>query len=624
MVYGYAGYRLMIDLTTRDIKKEPLEQRLVRNYIGGAGFAIKILYENVRPKIDPFDPENMVVLATGPAQGTLAPGSGRGLFVSKSPLTNSSFRSNFGGFLAHELKHAGYDLIAIKGKADKPVYLVIDDDKVELKDATHLWGKTTYETQRMMKEELGDEKFQTACIGPAGENLVRIASIIHGIHAAGRGGIAAVLGSKRFKGIAIRGSKDVNVADLDGLIEYFKEINKRCKEHPVTGKNLPIYGTTWVLSMVNKVGGLGTRNWQMETFEGWEKITGETTIPKHKIQDASCASCTIGCVKVQEIKEGKYAGSVAKGPEYETLYGLGSVVGVDDFGAIVTASRACDELGLDTISAGVVVAFAMECYERGMLTNDDTEGLKLNFGNGDTLIECIRRIAYRKGFLGDTLAEGVRVASEIIGHGSQYLAMHIKGLEIAGHSPRAIKAVGLGYAVANRGGSHHDARGHSWDYRKSVEERAFTMQNKPNIVHTTQNMAVIGDSLIVCRMFEGIYGLSLTEDHCKIIKLTTGIDMTLPELTRIAERIYTLERCFAVREGLNRKHDTLPFRILYEPIPNGASKGACTKPAELRAMLDEYYKLRGWDVKTGIPMKEKLKELSLEYVAHKLWGEKVK
>ncbi len=389
----------------------------------------------------------------------------------------------------------------------------------------------------------------------------------------------------------------------------------------VTTRNLSVFGTTFMVASINKVGGLGTRNWQEEFFEGWEKITGETTVPKYKIKDLACHSCPIGCVKVQKIREGKHRGVWSKGPEYETLYSLGSLLGVDDFGAIVAAARACDELGLDTISTGVNVAFTMECSERGILRQEETNGLDLRFGNGDALIECIRNIANREGWLGRTLAEGVKRASEVIGLGSQYLAMHVKGLELAGHSPRAIKGWGLGYSVANRGGSHHDARVHSLDYGRPVEERAFTIEGKPEGVASTQESAVIGDSLIVCRLFESIYGLSVGHEHCRVLRLTTGRDVEVPELVRAAERIYNLERCFAVREGFTRRDDALPMRIMFESIPEGPSKGAQTKPRELKTMLDRFYAIRGWDLESGKPTQEKLNELGLDYAARDIWGE---
>lgn len=613
MLYGYAGRVVKVNLTIGKVVKESLPESLVRNYIGGLGLAAKLFYDMVPPKIDPYDPDNVVILVTGPLQGTLIPGSGRGLFVSKSPLTNRFFNSNFGGYLARELKRAGYDAVVVSGKAEKPVYMVIDDEHVELRNAQHIWGRTTYETQNVIKEELGDKKFQVACIGPAGENLVRISAIIHDIRAAGRGGIASVLGSKNFKAIAVRGSREVKVAYPEEVIKFFREISEKARQHPT----LPKYGTTSVVATVNRLGGLGTRNWQSEVFEGADKITGETTIPKYKIRDVACASCPMGCTKIQQIMEGKYAGTWAKGPEYETLYSLGSLVGIDDFNTIVMAARLCDEYGLDTISTGVVIAFAMECFERGILSLDETDGLELRFGNGDALIEVIKGIAFRSGWLGNLLAEGVMRASEVIGCGSQYFAMHFKGLELAGHSPRAVKAWTLGYSVGWRGGSHHDARPHDVEYRNPVEVRAFTTEGKPELIRSTVLRVMIEESLITCRFYGGYYGVTEpSETHAKILKIVTGMELTQGELLKIAERIRTLIRCLEVRDGYDIKADinAPPLRVLYEPIPDGPSKGAYTSPKEFKSMVRRFYELMGWDVKTGIPTREKLREVGLEFV----------
>ncbi|MEM4556551.1 MAG: aldehyde ferredoxin oxidoreductase family protein, partial [Sulfolobales archaeon] len=499
MLRGYSFRMLKVDLTTRSIVKEEIPEQYMREYIGGLGLGARLYYELVPPNAEPLSPDNVVFLMTGPVQGTLIPGAGRGLFISKSPLTNRFFSSNFGGYLTRELKEAGYDCVVITGKSNEPLYLVIDDDVVELRSASKLWGMKTYEVQREIKEVLGDPKFQVACIGPAGENLVRISAIIHDIHAAGRGGIAAVLGYKKLKAIAVRGSKRVEVAYPDEVLNFFREIARKARNHPF----LVRYGTTAVMETVNKLGGLGTRNWQSEVFEGASKISGQTTIPKYKVKDYACHSCPIGCVKIQEIREGKYAGIWAKGPEYETLYALGSLTGVDDFPSIVAASRNCDELGLDTISTGVVIAFAMEAYEKGILSREECDGLELKFGNADAMVELIGRIGYRRGWLGNLLAEGVARASSIIGCGSQTFAMHFKGLELAGHSPRAVKAWTLGYSVGWRGGSHHDARPHDIEYANPVEVRAFSTDGKPELIRDTTLRVMIEESLITCRFFGG-------------------------------------------------------------------------------------------------------------------------
>mgnify|MGYP000194438884 CR=1 FL=1 len=610
-MYGYAGAILKVDLKTGKFLKEPLSEELVKSYIGGLGVSARILYDILKPNLDAFSPENIIIFATGPAQGTLIPGSGRGVFVAKSPLTERIFNSNIGGYLANELKYAGYDLLIITGKSEKPVYLVIDDENIEIRDASRIWGKTTYETQEIIKEELGDQRFQVACIGPAGENLVKYSAIVHHIRAAGRGGLAAVMGSKNLKAFAIRGTKSIEVPNVEAIVEFYKEIAEKCKKHPF----LPTYGTPALLGTINKMGCLGTKNWQSEFFKGADNIDGYTTIPKHKLYDVACMVCPLRCGKVQKIDAGKYAGAIAKGPEYETLYSLGSLVCVDDFGALVSAARLCDEYGLDTISTGVVIAFAMECYEKGILTKEDTEGVDLKFGDGDALNEMVKRIAFRKGLLGNLLAEGVKKASEVIGCGSQFFAMHFKGLEVPGHSPRGLKGWTLGYSVGWRGGSHHDGRVHDIEYSRTLEERAFKVDDKPEIVYKTVCRVVLEESLITCRMYGGYYGSrEPSEVHIKILKLTTNIDFTLEDLWKTARRIRTLIRCLEVRDGFDRKDDinAPPLRVLYEPIPEGPSKGAYTSPSEFRFMINKFYKLMGWDLETGIPKQEVLKELGLD------------
>ncbi len=611
MLHGYSSRILKVNLTTCSVVREELPEQYLKDYIGGLGLGARLYYDLVPPYVEPLSPENAVLLMTGPIQGTLIPGSGRGLFISKSPLTNRFFSSNFGGYLTRELKRAGYDGIVITGKSDKPLLLVVDDDNVEIRDASKLWGMNTYEVQNEIKEMLGDKRFQVACIGPAGENLVRITAIIHDIHAAGRGGIAAVLGYKKLKAIAVRGSKEVEVAYPDEVLEFFKEISKKARNHPFLVK----YGTPAVMETVNKLGGLGTRNWQTEVFEGASKISGQTTIPKYKVKDLACSSCSIGCVKVQEVREGKYAGIWAKGPEYETLYALGSLTGVDDFPSIVVAARNCDELGLDTISTGVVIAFAMEACERGILTKEECDGLEINFGNGNTLVELVRRVGYRKGWLGNLLAEGVDRAAKVIGCGSQFFAMHFKGLELAGHSPRAVKAWTLGYSVGWRGGSHHDARPHDIEYANPVEVRAFSIEGKPELIRDTTLRVMVEESLISCRFYGGYYGVRLpTEVHSKIIKMVTGWEPTVNELTITAERIRNLIRVLEVREGFDSVADSNPpLRVLYEPIPEGPSRGARTDPREFKLMLRSFYELMGWDVRTGVPKEEKLRELGLDF-----------
>ncbi len=621
MCFGYRRRVLKVNLSSRTYSIDVLSDELIKGYIGGLGLAAKLFYDLVPPGVDPYSQENVVILSTGPVQGTLVPGSGRGIFASKSPLTNRFFISNFGGYLSRELKRAGYDAVVIAGRADRPVYIAVDDGRIEIRDASHLWGRTTYEAHKIITEELGDPKFQVASVGPAAENLVRFSAIVHptppACHAAGRGGIASVMASKKLKAIAVRGSREVEVHDGAAVHEFFKEIASKARKHPF----LPTYGTTAVLGNVNRIGGLGTRNWQSEVFEGADKIDGPAIIPKYKVADMSCASCPMGCVKVTRVTDGKWAGTTVKGPEYETLYALGSMTGVDDFGAIARAARLCDDYGLDTISTGVVIAFAMEAYERGILTKEETEGLELKFGNGDAVVEMVERIAFRRGWLGNVLAEGVMRASKVIGCGSQHFAMHFKGLELAGHSPRAVKAWTLGYSVGFRGGSHHDARPHDIEYGNPVEVRAFTIDGKPELIRDTTLRVMIEESLITCRFFGGYYGIRTpSEVHAKILKMVAGIDLTVQELIRIAERIRNLIRVIEVRDGFSVEDDlnAPPPRVLYEPIPEGTSKGAYTAPKEFKHMVRKFYELMGWDFNTGIPRKEKLEELGLGHLVEDL------
>lgn len=615
ILYGYAGKILRIDLSKGKIAREPLDRELIDGFIGGLGASAKILYDLLPARVESLSPDNVVIFATGPVQGTLIPGAGRGLFVSKSPLTGRFFNSNFGGFLSAELKKAGYDLIVLVGAADKPVYISVDDDNVEIRDAGNIWGMTTYEAQKAIREELGDNRVQIACIGPAGEKLVRYSAIIHDIHAAGRGGIASVLGVKRVKAIAIRGSGDIEVPDANALIEFYKEIADKCREHVFR-----TYGTTTVPSLLNRIGCLGTRNWQKEVFEDADKIDGHATIPKYLIAEAACYGCPMGCVKIQRADKDEV---YAKGPEYETLYSLGSLLEINDFSAIVRAARLCDEMGVDTISAGVTVAYAIECYEKGILTKEDTGGLELKFGDGDILYELLEKICRREGWLGNLLAEGVMRASDVIGSGSKFFAMHFKGLELAGHSPRGVKGWTLGYSVGWRGGSHHDGRVHDIEYPRPVEERAFSIEDKPEILYDTVHRVMIEESLIVCRFFGGYYGArEPSQTHVEILKLATGRQLTLEELWKIARRIRTLIRCLEVRDGFSRRDDVNapPYRVLYEPIPDGPSKGAYTKPSEFRLMLDRFYELMGWDQLTGKPKPETLRELDLDYASKDLYG----
>ncbi|MFQ5711045.1 MAG: aldehyde ferredoxin oxidoreductase family protein [Candidatus Geothermarchaeales archaeon] len=612
--FGYAGKILHVDLTIGKSKAEPLDPSVARMYLGGNGFAAKTLFEEVPPRIDPFDPKNVVVVASGPAQGAPVLGSGRNITVTKSPLTGTFFDSTAGGYFGIELKSAGYDAIIIRGRSDRPVYLRVEDEEVRIVDASNLWGRSTAETYEAILEETGNEMVQVACIGPGGENLVRYACTIfmspcH--HAAGRGGDGAVLGSKNLKAIAVSGSKDIRVADVDGLMEFFRTTYREVEENKTLGETLPRYGTPILTDSINAIGALGTRNWQTEVFEGAGNLSGATVIPRYKALDLSCPLCSVGCIKLSEVKSGAYTCAPSKGPEYESIFALGPMCGVDDAEAVTRANALCNDLGIDTISMGNAVAFAMECYERGLLTKTDVDGLDVRFGNPEALVTAVEKTGHREG-LGDILAEGVKRMADKIGHGSAYFASHVKGMAFPGHSPRGLKAMALSYAVSNRGASHHDGR-------PTAEYSAdrFKAENKARYVFENNHMTAVGDSLVLCRFYERVYGLNLTEKYVTIVRLVTRWDIDLAELTRIGERIYNVERAFNVREGFTRRDDVLPPRVMFEPIPKGPSKGCVARPGELKSLLDEYYQLRGWDDQ-GVPTRDKLIELGLENIAREL------
>lgn len=615
---GYAGKLLRVDLSKGTISSEPLQEAFAERYLGGNGFGARLLYDGVPAKADPLGPENKFIVAVGPTQGTAIPAlNGRAAIITKSPLNNRFMDSYFGGEFGAKLKYAGYDAIIIEGQSSHPVYLWIDDDRVELRDAAELWGKNTYETQVRLVELHKDPGIATLCIGRAGERQVRIACTISGIHAAGRGGSGAVLGSKNLKAIVVRGTKDVRVPDIDALETYVEELLARMKANPGTGQALPTYGTPAVITVNNKLGMLGTRNWQTEWFEGAEKISGTTLRQEAFIKDEACYGCPIACAKVTMAKKGEYKGAITVGPEYETLWALGSNCGVDNLEAIIKGDRLCDEYGIDTISAGAVIAMAMECYEKGLLNQDDTGGLELKFGNHAAMVTLLEQIGEKKGF-GALLGEGTVRMAEKIGKGAEQFAIHVKGLEVPAHSARGVPGMAIGYATSNRGGTHQDGRP-SAERVGLVDINQF--EGKGYYEVDVQRMTTLSDCLIHCRMTEGILGLTqLTEDHVRIVRLVTGMDVALEDLIAIADRVYTLERAFNIREGESRASDTLPRRFLTEPIPSGPAAGKYMPKEVLDKLLDETYEKRGWDKTTGYPTKETLRRLGLESIIPDIYG----
>lgn len=600
MTHGYVDRMLRVDLTRGRTRVEPLDRTLARAYIGGRGLGAKLLSDELDPQIDALSPENKLVLATGPLTGTLAMCGARYMAVTKGPLTGAIASSNCGGDFGPELKYAGYDAIVLEGTAREPTILVIDDGKPELHPAGPLWGASVHETEDRLHAELGPG-FKIVSIGPAGEKLVRFAAIMNDKNrAAGRSGVGAVMGSKQLKAVAVRGTGCVRAADPVGFRTACLDAFEKLKGGPVTGTGLPRFGTAVLVNVINEHGAFPTRNFQQGQFEGADKISGETIAEQILVRNRACFACPIGCGRVTAIQDPKYRGR-GEGPEYETIWALGAAVGVSDLAAATKANYLCNELGLDTISAGTTVACAMELFEKGALTETDVRG-PLRFGDGDALVRMIERIGRREGF-GDVLAEGsARVAAR---YGRPELFMGVKKLEFPAYDPRGVLGMGLQYATSNRGACH--VRG----YMISAEVLGVPQKMDP---HTTvgkaamniafQDLTAALDSSGICLFATFSIG---APELTTMLKTATGLDYDVPELLRAGERIWNLEKLFNLRAGFGEQDDTLPPRLLHEPMPAGPAAG---KTVPLQEMLSEYYRLRGWD-EHGRPTNDKLAALRL-------------
>jgi aldehyde:ferredoxin oxidoreductase len=599
---AYAGKILRVDLSTGKIRLEDLNKVIARKLIGGKGYGGWLLYKELKVGIDPYSANNKLLFMTGPLTGALAFLSNRCTLVTKGPLSGGWLDSQTGGKFGPELKYAGYDGLVIEGKSEKPVYLWIDDDNVEIRDAQHLWGKSTHETDMLLKTEARDVDLEVAAIGPAGENLVRFACITNDLYRHfGRGGSGAVMGSKKLKAIAIHGTKGLEIENMTAFEKTAEEFYNYLAENKFFGWSK--YGTTSLVELVDANSILPTRNFQSGSFEKAgelyaQKLFDRMMVAKHK----SCFGCPVACSRFCVVKSGPYAGVAVEGPEYEIIAMLGSNVGIDDLGAIVKANLLCDLEGLDAISCGNVIAFAIECYQKGILTKEDTDGLKLDFGDPEVVFSLIEKISRREK-VGDLLAEGVKRASEKLGRGSEAFAMHVKGLELPGYDARGAIGMGLAYATADRGGCH--LRAFTVGDEMSGRVDRFSTEKKAEITIRRQNIRAVIDSLVVCEF------LGLQDGYIKLLSIATGWDFNEKSVAEIGERIYNLARAFNIREGFSRKDDTLPKRWFYEPMPEGTAKNKLIRPEDFNKMLNEYYKLRGWDSE-GRPTKEKLRGLGLE------------
>jgi len=589
-MFGWQGTLIRVNLTTGDIKKEPLNPNDAKNYIGARGLGTKIMMDEVDPKVDPFSPDNKLIFMTGPLTGTFASSGGRYEVISKAPLTGTIGAANSGGHFGPELKFAGYDGIIFEGKAEKPVYLWINDDEIELRSAEHLWGKNVFETtDELLKETAEDAR--VACIGPAGEKLVLFATVMNDKHrAAGRSGLGAVMGSKNLKAVVVRGTKSVKVADPKGFKEACTDARKKLKAHPVTGEGLPTYGTEILVNILNQSGALPTRNWQESIFEHADETSGEALTEKYLVRNKGCFACNIGCGRVTRIPDGKFK-SMGEGPEYEAGWAYGADCGVRDLAAICKANFICNELGIDPITMGSTIACAMEMYEKGILSKEET-GRELRFGDADAIVHFTRLTGMREGF-GDKLAEGsYRLASS---YGHPELSMTVKKQEMPAYDGRGVQGMGLEYATSNRGGCH--VRGYMTSMEiLGIPEKLdpLTTKDKAYWLKVFQDLTAVVDSSGICLFTTFAIGLP---EIAAMLRTATGLDLTDEEVMKAGERIWELERMFNLKAGLTKEDDTLPPRLLKEPVPAGPAKG---KVVELDTMLEEYYRLRGWS-EDGIP-----------------------
>ena len=596
-MFGYQGKILRIDLTNMTTVVEALDENLAKKYIGGRGLGTKIFSDEVSPNVDALSSENKILYVTGPLTGTPTPTGGRYMVVTKSPLTGTIASSNSGGYWGAELKLAGYDLIIVEGKSDKPVYISIVDDKVEIRDAGHIWGKVVSEATKIIEGE-APEKSRILTIGPAGEKLSKMAAIMNDYsRAAGRSGVGAVMGSKNLKAIVVRGTGKVQLAEPDKLKEVVKACNKQIKENGVTGTGLPTYGTAVLVNIINENGVFPTNNFQSSQFGEAEQTSGELLAEKYLVKKDPCYRCPIACdryCKVDDIEGG--------GPEYETIWAFGGDCGISDMGAVIKANYWCNEMGLDTISTGSTIAAAMELYQKGYIKDEDLDGLSLEFGNADSVVEWTKRMGMREG-LGDRMADGsYRLADS---YGVPELSMTVKKQELPAYDSRGIQGMALSYATSNRGGCH--VRGYMISPEiLGVPEKLdrFALEGKATWVKIFQDLTAFIDSSGLCLFTSFAMG---GEDYASMINAVIGTSWTAEDVLMAGERIWNIERLYNLEAGIDPSQDTLPKRLLEEPIAEGPSKGEVARLSEL---LPEYYSIRGWG-KDGIPTEERKTLLGL-------------
>ena len=595
---GYMGKFLDIDLTTEKVQERKTNLNEGKKWIGGKGLGAHILYSNLKADIDPLSPENILLLITGPLTGSSVQTSGRWTVVTKSPHTGIFLDSHVGGKFGHRLKRAGYDYLLLQGKASEPVYLEVTSDRVEIHPAKDYWGKGTYETESLLKKQ--HPGCEISSIGPAGENLVSFANIVTDrTHTAGRGGAGAVAGSKNLKAVVAGGSKTIQAENPDKFKQLTRDFTKKVRSNPGVQHRHNLGTVMWV-KMSNDAGFLPTHNFQSGVFEHADQISGERMRDEYVVGHTACYRCSIACGKTTRFTEGKYAGLEVDGPEYETTALLGASCGLDNLGAIAKANELCDDLGLDTITTGGTIAFAMEATEKGVLIQKEIENLQ--FGNEDAVHQMIHQMAHREG-LGDFFTKGSLSAANKLGHQSADYAIQVKGLELAGVEPRGSFGMALAYSTSDRGGCHQRCWTPGAELSGSLTR--FSFEGVPKFVKESQDERAACYSLVLCDFlpFE-------VPEMVEMLNTATGFDYSVDSYLLTGERIWNLTRMFNVREGITASDDVLPGRFYKEPAPEGDPKGHLIKKDELEKTKEEYYSLRGWD-SNGIPTSDKLEALGI-------------
>jgi aldehyde:ferredoxin oxidoreductase len=617
-VGGYTGTVLRVDLTEGVVRKEPLDEAFSRAYIGGRGYTSRLQYDLIPPGVDPLGPENVLIIAPGALTGTSAPSAARFVVAARSPLTGILGDANSGGFFGAVLKRAGYSLVLVRGKSARPVYLRIDDDEVDLCDASHLWGKEVHAAVDAIQEADG-RGFRVAAIGPAGENQVRIASVMADKeHAAARTGLGAVMGSKNLKAVAVRSRKDFAYRDpttFKELVEKLREIEQNDRR----AQDLRARGTLGTLMDHHQaIGAMDTRNFQYGQFEGKEKVDHEALSAEYLVRPTGCYRCSLKCDRFSLVKDGEFAGVKVDGPEYSTAVFLGPGLGIDNMAAILKGNDLANRYGMDTIDLGGVIAFSMELYQRGLLSKEEADGLDLEWGNYHTMLELIRRIAYREGPFADLLAHGVHVAAQEIGRGAERYAVHVKGMTPAPLDARPVKVYNFRYAVGPRGADHLRIScpgGYALDQLPILEAAER--------LRYWQGVVAVPDLMGLCKFAYTYYtenpdiALHRTlEIVPELYTAATGFELTKEQLLETSVRVTNVERAHNCRLGLTAADDTLPPRFTQDPIPEGPSKGKVYDILE--PMKEAWYTVQGWDTETGIPRQETLEKLGLADIASDL------